>query len=124
MSRQYFLWETTQRARGRDHHCDKCCEGIYEGQLYTRKLWVTDRHWFVMREHVEPYCEWPELEEVEQEVPVAIKFVVRLEEVVMHCVDGSSEVVTVPRVVPTGETDPDEDDCNGDGFEPTDDMPF
>ncbi len=123
MNRQYFLWETVQRVRkGREYHCDCCCERICEGETYTRKLWVIGNHWHVMRQHSFPACDMPAPEYCEEKETLAlsVRFTLRLEEKVVLRIDGTPEVIMVPRVVPSIEVSHEEDS----GLDLDDDIPF
>ncbi len=56
MPRDYHFGETSHRAR-RQHRCDFCFNYIERGKRYSRRIWVTDRRYFiVLREHERPRC--------------------------------------------------------------------
>ena len=62
--------ETTEQVAYKDYFCDRCCESIRPGEIYSREVsmlsklekqsWNTNITISVKREHVHPACDFPE----------------------------------------------------------------
>lgn len=127
----WFFWESTQKAR-REHFCDRCFTWIQPGEIYERKMWVPKHGtWFVMKEHVNPWCPEEALEfalygEPVQAEVVSLRLAVTYKAVIIQLVDGSTETKFVPHATFIGETAPDDsrDDYPDAGYNGDDDIPF
>jgi len=70
---------TTTHIAQREHFCDRCFEYIFPGEMYERYCMLTGGKFLMLKEHVEPRCEFPEPpddddgeeEEVPEELPMA-----------------------------------------------------
>ncbi|MFZ3044219.1 MAG: hypothetical protein WA058_03910 [Minisyncoccia bacterium] len=121
----WIFWESTQKAR-KEYFCDRCCSWIGPGDIYERKVWVPRLgRFFVMREHVDPWCpEWA-LEEMRGPEPVeqtiSFGYAVTLRAVILQRADGGTETKFVPHMTLVGGTDDSDDfpDCDM-----SDDIPF
>lgn len=54
------LLRTYERKAKLDHFCDRCTEYIQAGQVYEGFVYAVEKHIMVVKQHVDPSCDFPE----------------------------------------------------------------